>query len=175
MYRGERRGCNEMFYPKKNHGIEDEYIIPIMRSSKEVTRYITTPTSEAFICGISEEELRKKNHTGALNWIAKFKGRKKEINNEYIPFPDNLKKSAKKGDFWYQMRANKLADFILPLNPGDRIFISKISEPSFVDQRLTCLTSKEGIDKDLFHALLNTAISMFMIEGMGFGRGGRSS
>ena len=58
-------------------------------------------------------------------------------------------------------------------NYDERLFISKLKKPSFVNQRLTRFTliDKKQIDIDLYHALLNSIIGLFYLEALGFGRG----
>lgn len=69
------------------------------------------------------------------------------------------------------MRADTLTDLVMFINYGDRLFVGRVDPPAFADQRLVRLDPLHDIDIDLTHALLNSAISMFLIEGMGFGRG----
>ncbi len=69
------------------------------------------------------------------------------------------------------MGTDALADLVMPLNFGNRLFVSRMVPAAFANQRLICFNAKDGVDLDLCHALLNCAISLFMIEGMGFGRG----
>ena len=69
------------------------------------------------------------------------------------------------------MGTDALADLVMPLNFGNRLFVSRLVPAAFVNQRLIRFNAHEGVDLDLCHALLNSAISLFMIEGMGFGRG----
>ena len=57
------------------------------------------------------------------------------------------------------------------INYGDRLFVGRVDPPAFADQRLVRLEPIGEIDIDLAHALLNSAIAMFFVEGMGFGRG----
>ncbi len=163
--RGERRGWNELFYPAPDHGIEDEYIRPLLKSSSEIKGYTASAEKEAFCCSITIEELESKGHSGAISWIKRFEG---VSNNSGVPLIEAL---AKSNMHWYEMRADKLTEFVMPLNPGNRIFVSRLTPPAFTDQRLTCFQANDGVDVDLCHALMNSAISMFMIEGMGFGRG----
>lgn len=165
VVRGERRGWNAMFYPAAGHGIEAEYIVPLLKSPKDATGYTAAAQKEAFCCSASIEQLEENGHLGALAWIRKFEA---ATNTDGTPLVESL---ARANLFWYEMRADKLADIVMPLNPGNRLFVSRLIPPVFVDQRLTCLTAKEGVEIDLGHALLNTAVSMFIIEGMGFGRG----
>ena len=98
-------------------------------------------------------------HNGALEWIQKFNT------------PANIKKLSLTNHYWYEMRADKLTDLVMSINYGDRIFIGRVDPPAFVDQRLVRLDPHSEIDIELYHAILNCTISMFIIEGMGFGRG----
>jgi hypothetical protein len=157
--RGERRGMNAFFYPQAGHGIEAEYIKPLAKSPTEFKRLSMTPTKEAFACSRSEEELEELGHSGALNWIKRFKTQ------------ENIEKLSKPGLYWYEMNTESIADLVMFINYGDRLFVGRVNPPSFADQRLVPLKPKAAIDIELHHALLNSAISMFIIEGMGFGRG----
>jgi len=70
------------------------------------------------------------------------------------------------------MRDDKLADLVIPINFGNSIFVARLNPPAFVNQRLVALARlNPQIDLALAHALLNSSIGMFIIEGMGFPRG----
>lgn len=158
--RGERRGMNALFYPKGKHGIEMEYIRPLVKSSTAFDKLKTAATREAFSCSRSEKELVDLGHVGALAWIERFKTE------------NNVKKLKRNGLYWYEMNAETLTDLVMFINYGERLFVGRVDPPAFVDQRMVCLDPKgEYIDIELCHALMNSAIGMFMIEGLGFGRG----
>ena len=72
---------------------------------------------------------------------------------------------------WYEMKADTLTDLVMFINYGDRLFVGRVDPPAFADQRLVRLEPVGDVDIDLSHALLNSTIMMFIIEGMGFGRG----
>jgi len=163
--RGERRGWDKMFYPAAGHGIEAEYIRPVLKNPREVRRYTATARSEAFSCSRTIEELQRAEHTGALKWIRRFEN---GVNKSGRPLTESL---ARSGMHWYEMGTDALADLVMPLNFGNRLFVSRLSSAAFVNQRLIRFNAKDGVDLILCHALLNSAISLFMIEGMGFGRG----
>lgn len=58
------------------------------------------------------------------------------------------------------------------MNPGERLFYGRFTEPTIINQRLIGLMQRDvEIDLDLIHALLNSMIGMFYIEAVGFGRG----
>ncbi|HEU4554572.1 MAG TPA: hypothetical protein VFS25_17130, partial [Chitinophaga sp.] len=157
--RGERRGMNALFYPPEGNEIEAEYLKPLAKSPTEFRRLITSPTKVAFACSRSEDQLIELGHIGALNWIRRFKSQ--EI----------IDKLSKPGLHWYEMNTHSLADLVMFINYGERLFVGRVSPPSFADQRLIPLKPKDEIDIELHHALLNSAITMFFMEGMGFGRG----
>jgi tRNA1(Val) A37 N6-methylase TrmN6 len=157
--RGERRGKNEFFYPKAGHGIECDYIKPLAKSPAAFKRLSTPATREAFSCSRTEEELEALGHFGALNWIRQFNT------------SENSDKLEKKNKLWYEMEADLVTDLVLFINFSDRLFTGRVSPPAFSDQRLVPLKPIQTLDTELYHAILNSCIAMFIIEGMGFGRG----
>ncbi len=157
--RGERRGMNALFYPKVGHGIEADYIKPLAKSPTNFNRLSGAAAKEAFSCSKTEAELNALGHTGALNWISHFKT------------PENISKLGTSSQFWYEMKADTLTDLVMFINYGDRLFVGRLDPPAFVDQRMVRLEPITQIDVELCHALLNSTIAMFLIEGMGFGRG----
>jgi hypothetical protein len=166
--RGRRRGWNPMFIPEHGHGIEEEYLFPLLKSSKGAD-YEATPDAEAFCCSRSEAELENLGHTGALNWINTFRNQR---NGKGRPLPEVLAESAPSGGFWFEMRTDgAMADMTISLNPGSRLFVSRLTERSFVDQRLIALRGSSQTDLDLCHALLNSVVGQFLLEAAGFGRG----
>ena len=65
-----------------------------------------------------------------------------------------------------------MADMVISMNPYHRLFVAKLEQRSFVNQRLIRFTKKrQTINVDLCHALLNSTIGLFYIEAIGFGRG----
>lgn len=164
--RGERRGWDKMFYPENTHKIESRYIKPVLLSSKDLPDYlIGEANKEAFCCSEPLEVLQRENHIGALEWISKFE---KVTNGNGIPLPEVLKL---KNHFWYEMKPNSLADMVISMNPDKKLCVYRLKERSFVNQRLIRLTVKDTTKVDILHALLNSCITLFYIESIGFGRG----
>ncbi len=157
--RGERRGMNALFYPAEGHGIEAEYIRPLAKSPADFVRLTGEAAKEAFSCSRTLDELQELGHHGALNWIGQFST------------PENIKKLSQSTIHWYEMNADSLTELVMSINYGDRLFVARLDPPAFVDQRLVRLVPKADIDIGLFHALMNCSIGMFIIEGLGFGRG----
>jgi SAM-dependent methyltransferase len=163
--RGERRGWDKLFYPAKGHGIEPEYIKPVLLSSTRVSSFDAAADSDAFCCGMSMTELRRRGHTGALNWIRRFETVR---NGTGRPLPEAL---AKANHQWYEMRADRVAELVIPLAYGKRLYVGRVNPAAFVNQRLMGLNAHAGVNVDLAHALLNSTIGLLMIEAIGFGRG----
>lgn len=166
--RGERRGWDEMFYPKGNHQIEQSFLKPVLLSSKSITSLVATPDGEAFCCSESENFLKEREFQNALKWINNFRHKS---NNKGKPLTKVL---SKKGYYWYEMRPDTLATMAISMNPDRVLAVFRFTEPTFVNQRLIRFTPKDSTtneDTDIIHALMNTVIGMFMIEASGFGRG----
>lgn len=164
--RGARPGWNDMFYPEPGrHRIEDEYLLPALRSSASQEQLVVFPDAEAFSCERSIAVLKELGHDGALEWISRFENLN---NNNGVPLTESLGRT---GPNWYSMAADCTADFVTSTNPGRRLFFGRFEEPHFVDQRLIRLTAAHDADPELIHALLNTSLSMFLMEALGFGRG----
>lgn len=168
VIRGMRRGWDPLFYLPSNHNIEQDYVEPVIMSSKNIKHYSAKPDGDAFCCSRTIEELRSLNHDGALNWINKFE---KSVNNVGKPLQESLRK---KNHQWYEMKTdNSLAELITSINPGKRIFWSSLDKPSFINQRLIGLNKKDNCfaSTSLLLVLLNSIIGLFFIESIGFGRG----
>jgi len=167
--RGERRGWNRMFYPPENHGIESDFVRPVLRTPRHIKNLIATAETEAFCCPLSISDLRNGGYTGAINWINTFEH---EFNTKGEPLPEALEAVASEGEYWYTMSDSRMADLVASMNFNKRIFIAKLDTRSFVDQRLTRFTALDpNTDIELAHALLNSLLGIFFIESLGFGRG----
>ncbi len=163
--RGERRGWDKMFYPEDENHVEKEYLKPVLKSSRDIKSLIAESDGIAFCCEPSKEQLKKMGHDGALEWIEKFE---KGFNTKGEPLPESLRRP---GIHWHTMLPVSLADIVTSMNPGERLFFAKLKERAFINQRLIRLTKKGEADIDLCHALLNSLVSLFYLEALGFGRG----
>ncbi len=167
VFRGSRRGWDSLFYPQSGeHRIEPQYLKKVLINARNVTKLTAIADRDAFCCGESTDALLKYGHTGALNWIEKFKDQRNGVGK---PLPIVLKR---RGMEWYELQDNEIAEVFTMMNPDQRLFFAKFETPSFVNQRLIGLTHKmEYPDEELNHALLNSMFTMFYIEASGFGRG----
>ncbi len=164
--RGERRGWDAMFYPNTTNEIEAEYLRPVLKSPRSIHTLVTGSDGVAFCCDKSKEDLRKLGHTKALAWINKFEG---YTNENGTPLISSL---ARRGMYWYTMLPETTAEMVTNINFGDRLFIARFQEPTFVNQRLVRFSRKyKNVDDKLCHALMNSLVGLFYIEAMGTGRG----
>lgn len=163
--RGERRGWNAMFYPAIGHGIEREFIRPVLIRSRNIKRPIASSDAEAFCCSQSIDELKRNNKQGALAWISSFLHM---TNTSGKPLIEVLQRA---DHHWYEMKAETQADLVLMMNPDKRLFVGRMAEKGFVDQRLIRLTIRKNSKLDISHALMNSTLGMLLMESSGFGRG----
>lgn len=165
--RGERRGWDKMFYPQEGHPIEPQYIQPVLKSSRDLGgKLLIKAEDEAFCCSATLNNMKKSVHLGALNWINRFDG---GFNNADKPLTESL---ARANHYWYEMKADTMADIVVSMNPDKKLCFHRLKERSFVNQRLIRLTKLESNPSvNICHALLNSAVGMFLLEALGFGRG----
>lgn len=172
IIRGSKRGWDDMFFPNEVSCIEPEYIIKGIKTAKNVTRLIVEPDSDVFCCPDSIDELRERESVGTLAWIDKFAGM---TNSTGILLPIKLDNDRNKTHekYWYELNPiYTQAEFFTSVNPNERLFFAKTNGESFINQRVIGLSLRdENEDSMLMLALINSTISMFFIEAIGFGRG----
>jgi len=163
--RGERRGWDKLFYPDGKNGIDEEYLRPVLLSSKEIKSLVAEPDGIAFCCSEGEIYLEEHEKKGTLRWISLFID---GVNEMGKLLPTVLARSNMK---WYEMSDSKIADLAISMNPDKRPCVFRLKERSFVNQRLIRMTKKKDVDLDICHALMNSTLGILMIESQGFGRG----
>jgi len=168
VFRGSRRGWDPMFYPSADTNIEPQFLKDVLMNAKATDTYIAQPTirRKAFCCSLEIKELKEYGYLGALKWIQTFA---RETNETNKPLPEVLARTNMK---WYELTTEEEAEIFTMMNPDDRMFYAKFRQPTFINQRLIGLKRKRKTDNlDLLHALLNSILSLFYIEAVGFGRG----
>lgn len=164
--RGERRGWDDLFFPIQSNTIEPQYLKPVLKTPRTISKLDVQPDGLAFCCSLSKDELKEKGHSGALKWIESFESLSNTIGK---PLPAVLQRP---GTNWYTMKPDTMADLVTSMNAGDRLFFGKLPEPTFVNQRLIRLSRKDlSVNNELVHALLNSLLGIFYLEALGFGRG----
>ena len=164
--RGARTGGDKLFYPPLGHGIEHQFIVPILKNTRKIKGLIAKFDTEAFCCSLTIADLESKNLMGAVNWINRFL---KATNKKGELLQKTLVKSKKR--HWYEMKLTETADFIVSMNIYKRLCVHRFETPAFVNQRLIRFAVKNKADINILHALLNSVIGMFLLEAAGFGRG----
>jgi len=169
VYRGERRGWDPLFFPNESglQTVESEFLRPVIKTNRGAYTYSLRPDSLAFCCNLSMDELIQRNKVGAFKWIKQFEN---QFNETGVPLTTSLRRARL---YWYQMDVSKLADFVLAMNPDSYFMIQKLDEPAFINQRVIGLAVKPELheEMDFYHALLNSTLTYFQIEAIGFGRG----
>lgn len=169
VFRGSRRGWDRLFYPDSiSTHIEPIFLRDVLMNARATDNYIAAPSSnkKAFCCDLGIEELEAMGYQGALAWIRKFAN---ATNGTNRPLPEVL---AMNGLKWYELSTDEVAELFTMMNPDNRMFYAKFNKPTFINQRLIGLKRKHTTDNlDLLHALLNSVLSLFYIEAVGFGRG----
>ena len=69
--------------------------------------------------------------------------------------------------YWYEMKTNNMADFVLNINFANSFYIA-FEKKSFIDQRMIGLSFNSTFqNEDIFIlALFNSMISMFLLKDL---------
>lgn len=167
VIRGNRRGYDKLFIPRPDDysTIEPQFLHNFMKNLKQTQSYVAQTDSKAFCCSMTIDELESENMHGALSWIKRFE----DVVDDYGPLVDRLKRAHME---WYENKPSEIAEIGTMMNPDDRMFYVKFPTPAFINQRVIGLNRiNQNDDINLIHALLNSIISIFYIEAVGFGRG----
>ena len=166
-------GLNDFFYlddERVSHWkIEKDYIVPILRSPKEVGGVLVTAkhlTGKVFLCKQTKQELRQLGHRGALayiEWGEKQVTRQKQKTAAGIPWPEvESVKNRKVG--WWAIPVEKKADIFMSYVIGDRYAQRFARKPFLSDRAFHMLTTNPDIDAEVLAAILNSAIASLFIE-----------
>lgn len=160
--RGVRWGWDAFFYPSHPHGIEPDYLKPLVKTPATQTRLLATPDGTAFCCDRALDALQADGHTGALAWIESL--RSERLGHSSV---------AANGDDWYRVSPGVAFDFAVPLNPYRRHLVLRLPEQCVLNQRFTGLAIRPAWRnrQALLHALLNSMVMALLCEAVGFGRG----
>ena len=155
--RWEKTGCDPLFYPWVNHWIENEFILKTLKTTKWKKVYDIELDRDTFICNVSNNELVENNKRWALNWINRFESKKWSV-------------TRKEWKEWYTLPSNIKVDFVINVNPDKNIVFYWLDEKFFIGQRWIWLEINNNWDKKLLYALLNSILSIFFVEAVGFWR-----
>jgi len=161
---GIKTGINEFFYltPEraKLYGIEDEYLVPVVKSPKEIDGLVVDPDKlkfRLFMCNRSKEELRAIRHFGALKYIEEIG--EKGATKDGIPWPKVP--SVKGRKYWWGIGKRKTADIIINRFINERFFFPTNGSEYYVSGDTVFIGyAKEHID----YSLLNNTMQYLFVE-----------
>lgn len=173
-------GVNDFFYIDRQtvneFGIESDYLVPIIRNSKQVEKLLIDSNSSSYVLGIGpvvKIDL-KKGVFNYINWGEKQVTRKRQKTDSGIPWPKV--ESVKNRKFWYSIPKKNLmgAEIFMQYVSNDR-FYCPFSKDKFVSDR--CFHRIFYYDKDIKWKLavtLNSTIQAFFVmllgrSGLGMG------
>lgn len=165
--RGMRPGWDDMFILKEKNGIEDEFLLPMIKNSKSIKKYDMKQTDSYFFsCPLGYDDLLKKGKLGAIEWIGTFSSITNKIGK---PLKEILGET--NNPWYYSKNEGRGFDFVTSLNPNTRFFFSRIDNKIVINQRLIGLKNISSHPNDILHCLLNSILNFFFIESTGIGRG----
>lgn len=165
IFRGSRRGWDDLFFPTNEVEIDRKFLKPALFNAKKLDSLMAEPDRKAFCCGEKLAVLKDK-YPSTFRWIKKFEPLKNGVGKPLV------KVLARPHEKWYEMKPNEVAQFFTMMNPDSRFFFGRFAEPTFINQRLIGLQTKDmSVDMELYHALLNSVLMKFFVEAVGFGRG----
>jgi hypothetical protein len=170
---GSKTRINEFFHVNsevaEQFGIEDEYLMPLIKSPKDSTRIpiaLDELDLKIFVCRRSKTELKKLGHHGALNYIewgenqtykrGEFRG---------LPWPDGTW-VAKRQPAWYALpnTETNLARLFFAQAFGDRHMHRYCPDDIIPDARLYFLNSSSTITEEIVAACLNSSTCALCCE-----------
>jgi N-6 DNA Methylase len=166
--RGTRTGQDEFHIisaeENKTLNIDKQFLLPILKSSQEVKaiQYSTKAKNYLFVCSETEKEL-KANYPNTYKWIKKFET---QTNKTGIALKDVFKNRT---PFWYTLKTEQSANIFISINPGNRLFFAYSKQPIHLNQRLVAIRTSKA-DVEIVTALLNSVVSLLMVELNGISR-----
>ena len=166
IHRGVTTNWNAFFYPPADAGVEDEYLVPVVRSPR-VSRTISVRSASLkdrlFVCHASRASLRRAGHNGALAWIEGGLGM---TNRQGRPINETLT-----GRPWYRLDPTRYR-LLVTKTTHDTHLHRLTDSPTAVDQRLYGVTPEDPANTDpantdLVAALLNSSLVALMTEVVG--------
>jgi type I restriction-modification system DNA methylase subunit len=166
---GIKTGVNEFFYLNSQDiahwGIEKEFLVPVIKSPKELTGIILNSEKtqyHLFICKNTKEQLKKANKLGALKYIEYGETQVTKSGVKWSQVP-----SVSGRNLWWDLGERKTPDFTLIAFVNERFFTPNNSTHVFVSDVFFEGAFHHGIDKELMMAWLNSSFNALCIETVG--------
>lgn len=162
--RGLKSCCDKVFYTENPDTVDPVYLQGILSNSKAVNSLVIHPDKFVIVCDDNISTLRKNGYDKTADYFIQ----KKSIALHSKSAMSNADTNERNNHPWYSPFAWKLddkyVDVVIPLNGFERMFCSKLSTPSLVNQRFTAFKARKNVNVDLCHALLNSTFSIFVME-----------
>ena len=173
MNRGITTGINEFFYLNskraKEFGIEGRFLRPVVVSPKEIEGYTVDPAQLmmfVFYCHKNERELEG---TGALSYIKWGEEQKTKERGGYkkggVPFPEVSTVSGRAN--WHDVGEKQPGDFIVNRFIDKRFYFPINKKRVLVGDVVFQGVWKNGLDKNLANAIVNSTIAYLFVEMLG--------
>lgn len=160
---GIKTGANEFFYIDSRtideNKIESRFLIPIIKSPRECTEYLTSKSNTKWFLFKCDETKNKLVGTNALKYI--MDGEKKGIHK---------KASCASRNLWYSVPSQRTPDFVFPLinNDSPKTIINDAN--MFFDANLNCGYFTEKIKPQAFQSTI-TMLSWELLGMKNLGEG----
>lgn len=151
--RGTKSGQDDFFYSDDSEFVDSEFRLNLLKNLREVDSFTLKQNNYAFFCDKPECYLKEKGFEKTLSHIHSVR----KVNKSCLDHKP----------YWYTLPKSVPLTFATSMNTGGRLFFSGAPKGSqFVaNQRILCFKSKDqNLDEDLCLALLNSTLSMFLIE-----------
>lgn len=146
-------------------GIEELFLVPAIKSSRELASIHHTRPTTHFLFHCSEpESLLVNNYPNAWKWIQSFSEAKNKKGELY---PIVL---AKRKPHWYTLRVEKPANIFISINPNDKLFFAYSTDEVYLNQRLVAIRPRQGQNVELIAAIFNSIVSLLIVELNGVSR-----
>jgi hypothetical protein len=181
---GVHTGLNDFYYPSPENlerfEIESEYLFPIITSPSQVQSIylsIESVTTKLFFCPLSINQLKEKNHKGALSYILwastqkTSKGQKREAG---IPW-SKVRSVKDRMPGWWALPISKLKTSRVFLQYRTRVtFYSVLTNDPIASHVCFHNINQSKYKEELLHAYLNTTLAILFRESYGrkYGGGG---
>ncbi len=171
-----KTGINGFFYVTQavvdRFGIEPEFLVPVLKSSREIQFYRISSVGKYFLfsCPLSPEALKTKGKEGALRYITWGQTQTaapRQKRGQSVPWPQV--KSVSHRAHWYQLQPLEPPHFLCPRFIDRRFFMAHCVTPLVEDQTFYGLTlaAPWQAKTDLIAALLNSTLSYWLMEMRG--------
>ena len=173
---GIKTGVNEFFYlteEKTSHwGIENEFLVPIIKSPRESESIIIEPASlqqKLFVCNLNKAQLKKKGKSGALRYI---EWGEKQSNADGQKW--NKVQSVSSRENWYALGDRKPSHILPFINSGDIHRVLYNPSEVYVDHNLFEVSIEADSELGLLLYLNSSVAALFkeLIGRANLGEGG---